>query len=381
MAAGCSDDVTPVVDGDVSIRLIIAGGAYDAASRAETTEPGDDALNENDIHRIDLYVFAGADDDDALTAHRWWASGKGFGTYTQTEDNGVVTGVWNNLGLAYQNDALAGKTIYIVTNDDAADSRSMATVGDLRACAVGDATFDGFAVQYSFVMDGSVKDIGSTVEQGTDANGLALYTIPVEIARAAAKIRLHILRSYDGGTTTEDLTTSSNMNYLFVNCAADAALVADGDDISGTVTLVSDGLVAASDAVAQIVDGDTTAVFYSYPNDWFDAAADIRQTEPIDDTRQTYVMILLPYMLSNGTEELFWYKVPVNYRLQDDNDDPAAEPDRDLYRLQRNHIYDITALVDRTGGTFSQPGTVTVTTSLKYQATEWGDKGGDITFN
>ena len=101
-------------------------------------------------------------------------------------------------------------------------------------------------------------------------------------------------------------------------------------------------------------DGVRKAVFYSYPNDWFDVSKlndngtfiddDIyAKDDLIDENKQTY--ILLTY---EGNE----FKVPVNFSIADYNDKPSFTADEikelrnDYYRMQRNYIYNVTVTVD-----------------------------------
>lgn len=118
-------------------------------------------------------------------------------------------------------------------------------------------------------------------------------------------------------------------------------------------------------------------VYYSYPADWIDYTkvtnichrtdnqghndsdhenglryeiTDIDDTPPILAEREVFLIIKAPYM---GKQ--YFYKVPVNYRVSDINDQQCFSRDDlvgnvfALYRLQRNHFYDIVALIDREG--------------------------------
>ena len=88
-------------------------------------------------------------------------------------------------------------------------------------------------------------------------------------------------------------------------------------------------------------------MFYSYANSWIDKNKNPKVEEPIDVSKQTYILLKAKY---NNKD--YFYKVPVNKRLYESND--AATIDwtkyEPLYRLDRNTIYDVTAKVDREGG-------------------------------
>lgn len=94
---------------------------------------------------------------------------------------------------------------------------------------------------------------------------------------------------------------------------------------------------------------------------------DPKAEEPIDVNKQTYILLKAKY---NGTD--YFYKVPVNKRLYESND--AATTDwsqyEPLYRLDRNYIYDVTAKVDREGG--SDPDNP-ATLYVKPIVSDWDD--------
>ena len=62
--------------------------------------------------------------------------------------------------------------------------------------------------------------------------------------------------------------------------------------------------------------------------------------------------------------------------MPEKNDDIniTFEDYKDLYRIQRNHIYDITVTIDREGGTVSKP----VTPKLYYQVLSFDEETIDI---
>ena len=87
-------------------------------------------------------------------------------------------------------------------------------------------------------------------------------------------------------------------------------------------------------------------MFYSYANSWIDKTnKDPKAEEPIDVTKQTYILLKAKY---KGKD--YFYKVPVNKRLFEGNDATTMANYEPLYRLDRNTIYDVTATVDREGG-------------------------------
>ena len=85
-----------------------------------------------------------------------------------------------------------------------------------------------------------------------------------------------------------------------------------------------------------------------------------------------YILLTAPY----GEEgEAYYYKIPVNFAMYKNNDkvsftDAELEEIRDLYRMKRNHIYEITAQINRRGGGLD----------LETHVYEWHD-GGSLDIN
>ena len=212
--------------------------------------------------------------------------------------------------------------------------------------------------QEVFLMDGYKK-----IADG-DLSG---NQIAIDLKRAAAKIRLtfnsdsqadwkntigYSFRQYATKSTVLDLGEES---YL-----EDPSLATyPEDDGKGNVHTVT-----ANDLYTDNND-KTYLVLYSYANDWFDDQKDVHEEEPINDEKQTYIMLKAPY---EGKE--YYYKIPVNYRLPDFNDDIEIDPEKykHLYRLQRNYIYDITVSIDHAGGTYLEPEEVS---NLILKANPW----------
>lgn len=99
---------------------------------------------------------------------------------------------------------------------------------------------------------------------------------------------------------------------------------------------------------------------------------DFVKEDPIVADRQTYILLKAPY----GDEE-YYYKVPVNKTIYDGNDavtftDAQLKEIRDLYRMKRNYIYDVTVTIDREGGPVTDP----VTPAFYVLINDW-IQGGD----
>lgn len=125
---------------------------------------------------------------------------------------------------------------------------------------------------------------------------------------------------------------------------------------------------------------DNGHVYYSYPSDWVDysrviSGCDISNSDhdkfhsgavyrimdyddsvPINKEREMYLIVKAPYPypVTDESKE-YYYKVPVNYRVAKINDNQCFTLDQlnnevfPLYRVERNHFYDIKAIIDRPG--------------------------------
>ncbi|MDE6268092.1 MAG: hypothetical protein K2M04_03315 [Muribaculaceae bacterium] len=221
---------------------------------------------------------------------------------------------------------------------------------------------------------------------------ISRYTnIMIPIRRIAAKIRL-TLKNPDGTYVPAQNFTSILCRYVttaripaeplmpeFLSSAVaspiaiyPAAQAEPEGPCAGADWQYPDDLIDAHDLVR-----DGGHVYYSYPADWIDYTkvtnscirtgntghndsdhnnglryeiTDLDDTPPILAEREVFLIIKAAYM---GKQ--YFYKVPVNYRVSDINDQQCFSRDDltgnvfALYRLQRNHFYDIVALIDREG--------------------------------
>lgn len=320
-----SDDMdgTPSCDYDVVLEYKVGGSATEtraAVTRAETTEDGSEDLNENKIERLDLFVFD--------------ATGKLVKSLplTDTSVQGSPTTEYKHKKLEskqLKRSEITGNTLYLVANLD--NISGITTLDELKAATINKAaTFNPKAKQTSFVMDAMMQD--KQIENGT-------LHIRFQLKRALAKIRLNV-QDDKGNAVAPTEYACQLMHY-----AADGSILAEG---TSTNNELNTDAAASSKVTIPAVTQDNKAVFYSYANSWIDKTnKDPKAEEPIDVTKQTYILLKAKY---NGKD--YFYKVPVNKRLFEDND--AATTDwakfEPLYRLDRNTIYDVTAKVDREGG-------------------------------
>lgn len=320
-----SDDMdgTPSCDYDVVLEYKVGGSATEtraAVTRAETTEVGNEDLKENKINRLDLFVF----DATGKLVKRL--------TLEDTSVQGSPTADYKHKKLEsdqLKRSEITGNTLYLVANLD--NISGITTLDGLKAATINKATsFNHNAKQTSFVMDAKMEESKEIV------NGM--IHIKFKLKRALAKIRLNVQDDKGNEVAPTDYACQ------LIHYAADGSILAEGTITNNALNTEA----AASDKVTTPeVTQNNKAVFYSYANSWIDTNKDPKKEEPIDVSKQTYILLKAKF---NGKD--YFYKVPVNKRLFEGND--AATTDwslyEPLYRLDRNTIYDVTAKVDREGG-------------------------------
>lgn len=319
-----SDDMdgTPSCDYDVVLEYKVGGSATEtrAAVTRAAVEDGAKDLNENLINRLDLFIFD--------------AAGKLVKSLPLTDASvqGSPTTDYKHKKLEsdqLKRSEITGNTLYLVANLD--NISGITTLDGLKAATINKAaTFNPKAKQTSFVMDAKMEET-KQIENG-------MIHIKFQLKRALAKIRLNV-KDASGNTVAPTEYACQLMHY-----AADGAIIAEG---TSTNNALNTEAAASSKVTAPAVTQDNKAVFYSYANSWIDKKKKPYEEEPIDVNKQTYILLKAKF---NNKD--YFYKVPVNKRLYESND--AATIDwakyEPLYRLDRNTIYDVTAKVDREGG-------------------------------
>lgn len=332
-------------------------------SRADTDE-GWTNFNENKVTRLDLFIFP-ADNGKVI-----------YYDETFDENHDAQTGeytTWNIPRTLISPDMLeTGDEVYLIANYDFTSPSSITSKSDLDITLM---NLDCDAKQDDFVMTGK-----AIVNKSSTSNDV---TIQVDLIRVAAKICLSFASQ----------TEWNEVSYRFVHYAQTSALLEENETehVASQVLSISpseDGLTEVNTQTTQNLytdEGKQKLVLYSYANDWYkpnpntEPNPDINggtvvdgdqiYTEaPIDPDKQTYILLKAPF---NGKD--WYYKVPVNYQLPDDNDGVNIKPEdyRHLYRLQRNYIYDITVTIDREGGPESEPVPVD---NLEVVVVPWEEK-------
>ena len=339
-----SDDIesTAACDYSVVLEYKVGGSATEtrAATRAET-EVGNEILNENQINRLDLFVFK---TDGSRIKQVTFNSADVKGSPTTEYKHKELTS--NELTRS----DIDGNKLYLVANLE--NWGNINNLADLQKATINQATnFQYNQKQSAFVMDAKM------LERKVTAGKIHLK---FQLKRALAKIRLNV--QDDKGNTVVPTEYACQL----IHYAADGSILAEG---TSTNNALNTEAAASSKVTAPVVTQDNKAVFYSYANSWIDKTKTKNPyaEEPIDVTKQTYILLKAKY---NGKD--YFYKVPVNKRLFEGND--AATTDwsqyEPLYRLNRNTIYDVTATVDREGGSDPEnPATLYV----KPIVSDWDD--------
>lgn len=312
-----SDDIdgTPSCDYDVVLEYKVGGSATDtraAVTRAETEVGNEKDLNENKINRLDLFIFK---KDESCFKQV---------TFDGADVQGSPTTEYKQKELTeLTRSDIDGNDLYLVAN--LSKWGNINSLKDLKTATINQAAFQHNQKQDAFVMDAKMLEREATAGK---------IHLKFQLKRALAKIRLNV--QDDKGNAVAPTAYACQL----VNYAADGSIIEEGTCADNKLTKA-----AAVATPSLIVDGK--AVFYSYANSWIDTSKDPKVEEPINVSKQTYILLKAKY---NNKD--YFYKVPVNKRLYESND--AATIDwanyEPLYRLDRNTIYDVTAKVDREGG-------------------------------
>ena len=199
-------------------------------------------------------------------------------------------------------------------------------------------------------------------------------TLTFDLSRAAVKIRVSVVNTSNASIINS--CAYRLFNYVETGTSVLAAQEEYGDGTNQQRESMDE------DITATLVNSNKV-VFYSYPNDWFDETklegqtgawtiTDLMKEDPIVADRQTYILLKAPYK-----DKEYYYKVPVNYATYEKNDavsftDDELKEIRDLYRMKRNYIYDVTVKIDREGGPVTDP----VTPAFYVLINDW-IQGGD----
>lgn len=319
-----SDDIESTAACDYSVVLDYKVGGSATETRAAVTraavEDGSEDLNENLINRLDLFVFKPDESRVKVKQVTFTEDVKGSSPTTDYKHKELTS---NELTRS----DIDGNKLYLVANLE--NWGNINNLADLQKATIHQAAFQHNKKQDAFVMD--AKMLKREVAAGK-------IHLKFQLKRALAKIRLNVKDANSNAVLPKDYACQ------LIHYVADGSILAEGPI---TDNALNTDAAASSKVTEPAVTQDNKAVFYSYANSWIDKDKNPKVEEPIDVNKQTYILLKAKY---NNKD--YFYKVPVNKRLYESND--AATIDwanyEPLYRLDRNTIYDVTAKVDREGG-------------------------------
>ncbi len=365
LLSACTEETSFVPSDEDKAGRVILSYSVTGNTLSRAPEPGwNDGWNENEVDRLDLFIFRN-------------------GTFIKHygEDLQVTANQNNNKETNYHdwkipdselspNEVQQGDLVYLIANcptvtlNGASKSlNEIKSLADLQAASIG--TLSCHEKQKTFVMTGT-----ATVEEksGNDV------VIKVDLYRAAAKIRISF-------SNESESDWSDGITYRFVQYTQSSALLQESDETYLSTVQLS--TYPSKNVEEESVDINTTEnyyapnkqlVLYSYVNNWYQQKGEdeLYGEIPIDENKQTYIILYATY---GNDGKKYYYKVPINYQLPEDND--AITPDesyKDLYRLQRNYLYDITVTIDRKGGSEKEP----VETDFTIVVEPWEEKYIDV---
>lgn len=302
---GCAEDSELIYQGaqQLSVKPLILDNKV---SRATTAS--DASLNEDKLYNFNIKMFG---------EYNECKVDKTFTTGLQSGKEEVIA--QNNWKV--DNDLQEGNTYSVKSVANATGSGDVQTDEDIWK------PYDATNNSNKMFLMSSIQDYQVTKEP--------TQTIPVNLARAAAKIALTIHVDVEGYTAGQAKWQLKNYN---------AKTTIFG---SNTETELKDGEMVE----AQGGSGEYTVTTYSYATQW------------TDDTNAPAIYLQVP-LTADGNTEINYYKIPVR--------DPKATGE-DAKKLNRNTIYTIEANINNKGGS-SEIGYIT-TGKVVYDVLPWSDGG------
>lgn len=302
---GCAEDSELIYQGaqQLSVKPLILDNKV---SRATTAS--DAKLNEDKLYNFNI---------------------KMFGEYNECKVDKTFTG-----GLKSGEEKVIAQNNWKVDNDlQEGNTYSVKSVAN--ATGSGDVQTDEDIWKPYDATGNSNKMFLMSSEQNYQVTKEPTQTIPVNLARAAAKIALTIHVDVEGYTAGQAKWQLKNYN---------AKTTIFG---SNTETELKDGEMVE----AQGGSGEYTVTTYSYATQW------------TDDTKAPAIYLQVP-LTADGNTEINYYKIPVR--------DPKATGE-DAKKLNRNTIYTIDAKINNKGGS-SEIEYIT-TGKVVYDVLPWSDGG------
>lgn len=302
---GCAEDSELIYQGaqQLSVKPLILDNKV---SRATTASEA--SLNEDKLYNFNIKMFG---EYNECKVDKTFTGGLKSG-----EEKVIAQNNWK-----VDNDLQEGNTYSVKSVANATGSGDVQTDEDIWK------PYDATGNSNKMFLMSSIQDYKVTKEP--------TQTIPVNLARAAAKIALTIHVDVEGYTAGQAKWQLKNYN---------AKTTIFG---SNTESELKDGEMVE----AQGGSGEYTVTTYSYATQWD------------DDTKAPAIYLQVP-LTADGNTEMNYYKIPVR--------DPKATGE-DAKKLNRNTIYTIDAKINNKGGS-SEIGYIT-TGKVFYDVLPWSDGG------
>lgn len=302
---GCAEDSELIYQGaqQLSVKPLILDNKV---SRATTAS--DANLNEDKLYKFNIKMFG---EYNECKVDKTFTDGLQSG-----KEEVIAQNNWK-----VEKDLQEGNTYSVKSVANATGSGDVQTDEDIWK------PYDATGNSNKMFLMSSIQDYQVTKEP--------TQTIPVNLARAAAKIALTVhvdVEGYTAGQAKWQLKNYNAKTTIFGN---------------NTETELKDGKMVE----AQGASGEYTVTTYSYATQWD------------DDTKAPAIYLQVP-LTADGKAEMNYYKIPVR--------DPKATGE-DAKKLNRNTIYTIDAKINNKGGS-SEIGYIT-TGKVVYDVLPWSDGG------
>lgn len=302
---GCAEDSELIYQGaqQLSVKPLILDNKV---SRATTAS--DANLNEDKLYNFNIKMFG---EYNECKVDKTFTGGLKSG-----EEKVIAQNNWK-----VEKDLQEGNTYSVKSVANATGSGDVQTDVDIWK------PYDATGNSNKMFLMSSIQDYQVTKEP--------TQTIPVNLARAAAKIALTIhvdVEGYTAGQAKWQLKNYNAKTTIFGNNKESE--LKDGEMVE-----------------AQGGSGEYTVTTYSYATQW------------TDDTKAPAIYLQVP-LTADGNTEMNYYKIPVR--------DPKATGE-DAKKLNRNTIYTIDAKINNKGGS-SEIGYIT-TGKVVYDVLPWSDGG------
>lgn len=302
---GCAEDSELIYQGaqQLSVKPLILDNKV---SRATTASEAN--LNEDKLYKFNIKMFG---EYNECKVDKTFTDGLQSG-----KEEVIAQNNWK-----VEKDLQEGNTYSVKSVANATGSGDVQTDEDIWK------PYDATGNSNKMFLMSSIQDYQVTKEP--------TQTIPVNLARAAAKIALTIHVDVEGYTAGQAKWQLKNYN---------AKTTIFGDNAASEL---KDGEMVE----AQGGSGEYTVTTYSYATQW------------TDDTKAPAIYLQVP-LTADGNTEMNYYKIPVR--------DPKATGE-DAKKLNRNTIYTIDAKINNKGGS-SEIEYIT-TGKVVYDVLPWSDGG------